>query len=145
MKSHDVIFDTRSIWTQKPRDNAQNLEAQPRGFWALSRGFWAKYPEALPRSILLKLNEGRTIPLEFRGNSSRQCSKTSRRSREVFEHCREVCPWTRAVSFSPSSISTIYFEFQKLHRAISCLYFDRGLFETLLRQWLNSTKLQWPQ
>ena len=32
MKSHDVIFDARSIWTQKPRDNAQNLEAQPRGF-----------------------------------------------------------------------------------------------------------------
>ena len=68
MKSHNVIFDARSIWTQKPRDNAQNLEAQPRGF----------------------------------------------------EHCREV-------------FESIYFKHQKLHRAISCLYFDRGLFEVLSR------------
>ena len=44
MKSHDVIFDARSIWTQKPRDNAQNLEAQPGGFehcvlYKIGRGY----------------------------------------------------------------------------------------------------------
>jgi len=39
MKSHDVIFETRSIWTQNPRDNLKNLEAQPRGFWDCREGF----------------------------------------------------------------------------------------------------------
>ena len=44
MKSHDVIFETRSIWTQNPRDNLKNLEAQPRGFWDCREGFEQNTP-----------------------------------------------------------------------------------------------------
>ena len=60
-KSHDVIFETRSIW--------------------------------------LKLNSGRTIPLSFRGQLGPGAFRPSPAL---------VAPWTRAVSFSPRSISTKY-------------------------------------
>ena len=54
MKSHDVIFETRSIWTQNPRDNLKNLEAQntrgnlknleaqPRGFLDLAEEYFVE-------------------------------------------------------------------------------------------------------
>ena len=87
-KSHDIIFETLSIW--------------------------------------LKLNSGRTIPLSFRGQLGPGAFRPSPAL---------VAPWTRAVSFSPRSISTKYSS-AKSQKPLGCasrfLRLSRGFWVHIL-------------
>ena len=119
MKSHDVIFETRSIWLKlnsgrtillsfrgKPLGNAQKPLGCASRFLSIAsrncpwtqavsfspRSISTKYSSAKPRSILLK-------------NLSTMLKNLSAAPRG-FEHCLEV-------------FESIYFSHQKSHRAIS--------------------------
>ena len=86
--------------------------------------------------VEIELGENDTALVQ--GQTSRQCSKASRLRLEVLSKIPEAISGVFCWNWT-SSISIIYFEFQKLHRAISCLYFDRGLFEASLKKWRPHT------